>query len=297
VSGGAVAALALTLAAALPACRGRRGDQRTDLEIALDAADELFARRTDPAKLAEARDAYLAALAMSPGDPAVYSRLAYTYAAFAYGYPEANADMCGVPGAPAPERCYELALEYGFTCLEINSAWSSRITLTDGDIDRKVAAALNQTDLPCLQQVIPAWIWWVEERGPSAHLYLESIRSLSQRSLELAPGNWQGAWGTAMSYALPPPVMGPELTEAARWFDLATQQQEAAIPHADRLRYLEGREEDSSTLRRDARALVTEISGGGFSDAWALENRRAAERLEALLEQTEAPPPEGEQAL
>ena len=53
----------MALTGLVAGCHGRRGDERSELDLALAAADRLYEQRADEEKLREALDAYLASLA------------------------------------------------------------------------------------------------------------------------------------------------------------------------------------------------------------------------------------------
>ena len=270
------------------ACRGRRGDERSQMEIALAAADRLYDQRVDEQKLREAQQAYLDVLAENPDEPEVLWRLSRAYTAFAYGYPDAPADTCGSPGVADPALCYTLALEYAFRCMEANSAWTSRLALNDGYISKRVAASLGAREIPCMNEGIQAWTRWTASRGPSAALYLDSISWLSRRLAELngeeGGPEWVSAWGAGMSEALAPAAMQPDTEAAAVSFETAVSlADELATPRVDRVIYLLARTDASSTqlLREEAERIRADFPTD-VSHPWALENRRALERLESL---------------
>ncbi len=276
--GGGPVLLALS-AAAITGCHSRRGDERSERELALAAADALYERREDRAKLVEAQEAALSMLARSPEDPEVLWRLARAYTAYAYGYPEAPGDPCGVPGEPAPERCYALAMEYAFRCMETKPAWASRLMINDGRITRRIAQTLGPEEEDCLEQGIVAWTRWVALRGPSAGIYLESIRWLSARALELDEQSWVGHWGRAMVEALKPPIAEPDRAVAEEHFERAAAlAPELAVPPTDRAIYVLA-ETDPEAFRAAIDAI--ERTYGADGTAYALENRRSLERLRA----------------
>lgn len=280
-----VAACIVLLTVCGSACKGRRGDVRSEVELALTAADALYDQRVEPERLLESQQAYLAVLAESPNDPDVLWRLSRAYSAFAYGYPEAPGDPCGSPGVPAPALCYTLALEYAFQCMEANPAWSSRLAINDGNISKRVAASLGTQELPCVREAIHAWVRWAELRGPSANLYLESISWLSVRTGDLskATPDWITGWGQGMTEVLASDAAGPDLEAAQANFELSIGLADGlATPEVDQLIHL---------TARDDRSGLSDAIGGleakyptDVSHPWALENRRALERLKTVSE-------------
>jgi len=269
------------------ACKGRRGDERSQLDVALVAADALYAQRADEEKLREAQQAYFAMLADTPDDPEVLWRLSRAYTAFGYGYPDSPADLCGSPGEPDPALCYTLALEFAFRCMEANPAWSSRLAINDGHISKRVAAALGEREVPCVREGVQAWTRWTELRGPSAALYLESISWLSKRMGELneedegARPDWVSDWGVAMGQALAPEATLPDMAVAEASFEAAiVAEAELATPRADRAIHLLA-QSDSVALDLEIER-IREDCPTDDSHPWALENRRALERLESV---------------
>jgi len=274
----ALRAAPVALALLLTSCAARRAGDEGPSAAEIEAADRLYAQRADFDRLIEAQQAYLSLLADEPNHPALLGRLSIAYSAQAYGYPE----------TVDPERVYALAREYGLRCLALNPAWTSRLALGEGRINRRVAAALTTSDVKCLQASLIAWARWLEIRGPGAHLDLAPLLALSNRLEDLSNGfDWVAPWALGMVGALPPAALEPDLAAAAEHFKEAARRHPGLVtPKLDWLVHVQA-DIDDSDLSYQAAVIQSDYAAMAESGSWILENRRGLEVLAAIIDSGE----------
>ena len=254
-------------------CAWFNRDRGDAVDVALEAADELYAQRDDPARLDEAIGAYILVDSDAPSDPRVLVRLARSFAARAE-------TLAG----PAMRKELEIARAYGLECLATNPGFAARVELNGGRITRNVVRQLTREDGPCLEQTLYAWIRWAEARGPAAAVDLPALAALSERSADLGVG-WVAPWSAAMVTLLKPGPLPQDLTVTRDQLDLAILlAPDRATAHADLIRWQLIREGDVAAFDLAVQRFPTTWPPTSDED-WALENRVARDRVAALAGQ------------
>lgn len=260
----------MTLLLLLSACFVFRRDRKGELDLALEAADEVFAQRTDAEKLDEAIGAYVLINATWPAEGRVLVRLSRSFAA--------RAETLG----PEDQRKeLELARGYGLECLANNPGFSSRWNLAGGRVTPEAVRQLTATDAPCIAETLYSWLRWAEGRGPAAAVDLPALKALSERAREL-PTGWVGPWSSGMVVLLQPGPVPRDLVASRQDLQEAILlAPDRATAHADLVRW-------QLVLEGDGAAFDREVDGfpknwpKASDGAWALENRVARERVQAL---------------
>lgn len=235
--------------------------------------DALFERRAESEEvLLQAIEAYRRALVATTDDPRVLERLAKAYNALAWGYPsEAN------------QGGYATAREYAMRCLETGTGFSSRVEGANLRIDDAAVRRIGPEWRGCLDQLLVAWVRWVEVRGPSAAVDLEPLSRLARRGRALAnkaPG-WIPPWASAMTELLRPGRTSREADQADVWLTEASEAEPTlALPTLSRGRWLTLQQGDRDRFEELMLTLPERYPAEG---RWALENRAAAARAQQAL--------------
>ncbi|NOY28017.1 MAG: hypothetical protein GXP62_19295 [Oligoflexia bacterium] len=176
---------------------------------------------------------------------------------------------------------------WALQCLAQRPGVAGRLAQTGGRITRWVVAIVPPEDARCLAWGAIAWSEWLYQRGVvGAALDLDSVETLGQRAVELAPDLDRGLSHLALglSLGIRPAVLGRDADAAGAALNLARQQASdrliAAVAMAE---LVYGPAGDATAWRRtltavaDARASTQGL--GALEDAGA--RRRARELLSA----------------
>lgn len=254
----------------LLSCVFFRRDRQDAVELALDAADALYAQRTDSERLDEAIGAYVLILSDAPGDGRVLWRLSRAFTSRAEG----------IEGEDRRKEL-ELARGYGLQCLAINPGFAARMDLNGGRITRNAARQLTVADAPCVEHTLYAWVRWAEGRGPAAAVDLPALEALSGRAVELNAG-WVAPWSAAMVVLLRPGPVEQDLALSRQRLQTAIlAAPQRATAHADLIRWQVVREGDLDLFTREVDGFAgtwPEASDG----EWAYENVLARRRVESM---------------
>jgi hypothetical protein len=262
----------------LLSCWLRGGERNDPVEQALVEVDRAYAQRVDVAELQRSIELSRELLADAPDDPRVLAAIARGYSAMSWGHPsEESLDQLS------------MAREYGLRCLALNTGFRSRQQLAQGRVSELAVRQLGVEDLPCLEQVLVAWVRWSRLRGPAGALDLDTLAALGDRASDLGPDGWIGPWSQAMAIVLEPGPIDRDLDRSEQLFLEAIRAEPGlAEPMLDRARYqvilAAGRPAELEAALREVASVFPEDSGGD----WALENRAARAQVASWMGDTEA---------
>ncbi|MFT5583746.1 MAG: hypothetical protein ACI9VR_001327 [Cognaticolwellia sp.] len=256
------------------ACGARRAPERTPKELAVEALDEAYAKRTDPEALESSIQASLDLLSSDPTDPDYLSRTARAFSARA------------ITRKARPDKLSDLetARSYGLLCLAGNTGYSVRIEQAGGQILGAATKQLQNRDVPCIEQTLIAWVRWMELRGPAGLVDAKAVRYLAERLIVLEPEGWVGTWAKAMVLSLPQAQARAPLERSERLFAQAIQAQpRLAEIHLD---YIKFQLSEVGETQVDAALAAFPSQHPSSADGpWALENRVARAEAEATSSQ------------
>ena len=170
---------------------------------------------------------------------------------------------------------YELAYEICFRCLGSNAGWQGRLDNSGGAVTVAAVDRLTEREVPCLEELVYAWVRLIEGRGAHSHIDIPELAYFVDRLLALSPDRWVGYWANGMITSF----QGGNLSEIEAYMDLAYEQEPSlATSTSDYLKITRNYEEAelSESPSEKFRAREFMVNDG---HVWALENQRAVRSL------------------
>lgn len=260
----------------LLACGGRALDAPDPLALALADLDALLAERVQPESLDRAIAQGWALLGDAPEHPRVLGTLARAYAARGYSRP-------GPQALDDLDQAYRLSRR----CLARNPGWRSRLEVAGGRVVPDVTARLLPSDAPCLDSAMMSLGHRLQARGAAGWVDLRELGLLAEAALALDEdkAGWAAPWAQGLVLTVSPQAdEADQEAGAAAFREAARREPTLMTASVDRLTYVRARQDDRPTLVRAINSVRLRHSPARQDHAWALENRRGLERLEALLE-------------
>ena len=260
--------------AMLVSCSSKIREQTGLWRKIVRSGDQRFAERVDLQALDQSIQWYLSGDREFPGEPKILGKLSLAYAARAYGQPGGGLDG------------YATARRYGLACLRTDAAFDGLLQASGGAVTQRAVEALQADRVGCMTWTSLAWARWMDQRGVmGTSIDLPAVKALARRAVEVDPtydgGRPYAALGLAL--ALAPKPLKPKLKKARQAFQKAIELSPTRMtPVVDLAEYVsapEGKTEEWSRLLNRVRSTAVEEG-----DPDALENKRAIQRAEALLD-------------
>jgi hypothetical protein len=198
------------------------------------------------------------------GDPVMLWLVSRELNALAYGHAPDDS-----------EELYTLAYETGFRCLAGNAGWLGRLENSGGAVTVAGVERLTSTDVPCVEQLVLAWVRLIEHRGVYSYIDIPEVVFLLDRLLEISPDRWVGYWGKGMIGGFQASPLG----EIEIYMDLAYEQEPTlATATADYLK-ISGAYAQSDLIVTPAEKFRQREFLVNEGQEWALENQRAVRAL------------------